>query len=198
MIILGIDPGTLVCGYGVLEVTSQNGFQVLSSGIIRFKSSDPFFLRLKILHQQFMHISATWRPDQIAFESPIFVKNPHALIKLSQARGAILTAFDESYVEKIFDYSPNLVKKTAAGFGHADKLSGQKAVEYLVGKNSFQTHDESDAILVAICHALLQPQNKNHAMISSLVSTHSNPLKKLPKTKKKYSLANAVEHKMHD
>ncbi|MEX0798036.1 MAG: crossover junction endodeoxyribonuclease RuvC, partial [Bacteriovoracaceae bacterium] len=94
------------------------------------------------------------KPEVIALESLIYVKSPQALIKLAQARGVILAACVESHQGKIFEYSPNLVKSSAVGHGHADKESVRKFLDMALGKRNYKTHDESDAVAVAFCHIM--------------------------------------------
>lgn len=113
--------------------------------------------------------------DVVAVESLIYVKSPTALIKLAQARGVMLAALiDCGFEGKIFEYSPNLVKSQTTGHGHSDKLAGQKFLDTVLGKRHYATDDESDALLVAMCHGFyqnkgIQPKkNKGRGLASSV------------------------------
>jgi crossover junction endodeoxyribonuclease RuvC len=153
LIVLAIDPGSVTAGYALLK---QEGRKIhyLNSGILKFNSSDVFLDRVKDIFEQTQNLLEVYQPDEIALESLIFVKSPTALIKLAQARGTMLAALTQKYHQKIFEYSPNLVKSTVTGHGHADKEGVQKVLTQYLGVTDFKTHDESDALAIALCHLL--------------------------------------------
>ena len=153
MIILGIDPGSLKTGWAIVE-KNQSKIKYLASGVLKFNGKLEFLDRLTDIQSQFEECLSFHKPDIIALESLIYVKSPAALIKLAQTRGVLLGCLLKNYHGKIYEYSPNLVKSTAVGHGHADKQSVQKFITMITGKSNFETDDESDAIAVAICHAL--------------------------------------------
>ena len=157
MIVLAIDPGSVTAGYALLEKQGRH-VRYITSGILKFDAKKEFLLRLKDIVTQTKALIDTHKPDQIALESLIFVKSPTALIKLAQSRGAMLGVFALDYEDKIFEYSPNLVKSTVVGHGHADKESVQKFLQTYLKISEFKTHDESDAIAIGLCH-LLQHQS---------------------------------------
>jgi crossover junction endodeoxyribonuclease RuvC len=95
-----------------------------------------------------------YQPDEVSIESLIYVKSVDALSKLAQARGAMIAAFSHTHQGKIFEYAPNLVKVSVTGHGHADKVAVDKALSMMFGKINFKTADESDALAIAVCHAL--------------------------------------------
>ncbi len=160
MIILGIDPGSRKTGYAFVEATGKK-IIYLDSGVIRFDDKKLFLDRIGDFHGKIKALVDLYSIDAIALESLIYVKSPTALIKLAQARGAMLAALHGTHAGKIFEYAPNEIKSVAAGYGHADKLSVQKAISMIVGKREYQTDDESDAVAVAICHALNGSKNSN-------------------------------------
>ena len=121
---------------------------------MKFDSKVDFLNRLAQIKSDTDSLIRELAPDEVALESLIFVKSPTALIKLAQTRGIILSAIVEKYENKIFEYSPNLVKSSAVGHGHADKDSVKKVLDMLLGKREYKTHDESDAVAVALCHIL--------------------------------------------
>ncbi len=153
MFILGIDPGSITSGWALLKSEGKK-VDYIASGILKFDSKTPFLDRLSQIKSMVNELAIELKPDEVALESLIYVKSPTALIKLAQTRGVILSCFVEKYHGKIFEYSPNLVKSTAVGHGHADKDSVQKVLDLLLGKRTYQTHDASDAVAVALCHAL--------------------------------------------
>lgn len=187
MIVLAIDPGSVTAGYALLQ---QDGRKIrhLHSGILKFNSGDEFLHRVKDIYDQTLKLVTEYEPDEIALESLIFVKSPTALIKLAQSRGTMLAALTQKYHQKIFEYSPNLVKSTVTGHGHADKEGIQKVIQQYLGITEFKSHDESDAIAIALCHLL----NKGQRILNP------GPKKKLPTKKMGNGLAASLAHKIKD
>lgn len=186
MIVLAIDPGSVTAGYALLQKEGRK-IHYLASGILKFNGKDEFLHRVKDIFDQTQSLIEKYQPDEVALESLIFVKSPTALIKLAQSRGTMLAAISQKYHEKIFEYSPNLVKSTVAGHGHADKEGIQKVLLQYLGLTNFQTHDESDAVAIALCHLL----NRGAAVQIENV--------KPKKTKKMGNgLASALAHKIKE
>lgn len=153
MIVLAIDPGSVTAGYALLQKEGRK-INYIASGILKFDSKVEFLHRVKDIFDQTEKLLSQFSPDEIALESLIFVKSPDALMKLSQSRGTMLAALSRHHHEKIFEYSPNLVKSTVTGHGHTDKLGVQKFLKQYLGVTEFKTHDESDACAIALCHLL--------------------------------------------
>jgi crossover junction endodeoxyribonuclease RuvC len=153
LIVLAIDPGSVTAGYGLLKKEGRK-IQYIASGILKFNSEDVFLHRVKDIYEQTMDLMEKYQPDEIAIESLIFVKSPTALIKLAQSRGTMLAALTQKFHQKIYEYSPNLVKSSVSGHGHADKEGIQKVLTQYLGIKEFKTHDESDALAIALCHLL--------------------------------------------
>ena len=189
MIILGIDPGSLTTGWALLKIHG-NKIHYLSSGVLKFNKETPFLERLTEIKIKAGRLMREVKPDEVAFESLIFVKSPTALIKLAQTRGVLLSEMVEKYDGRIFEYSPNLIKSTAVGHGHADKESVKKFLDMVLGKREYSTHDESDAVAIALCHAL---NRKTHL---SAASTNSKSTKKRIPKSKGGGLASALAHKI--
>jgi crossover junction endodeoxyribonuclease RuvC len=165
VIVLAIDPGSVTAGYALLKKEGRH-ISYIASGIMKFKADHEFLLRIQDIYTQTMKLIEVYNPDEVALESLIFVKSPAALIKLAQSRGAMLAALTQRYHEKIFEYSPNLVKSTVTGHGHADKEGVQKFITQYLGLTEFKSHDESDALAIALCHllsggALMQKEKKS-------------------------------------
>lgn len=154
MIVLAIDPGSVTAGYALLQKEGRK-INYLTSGILKFQGNNEFLHRVKDIYEQTQRLMDEHNPDVIAMESLIYVKSPTALMKLAQSRGAMLAALTQRYHQKIFEYSPNLVKSTVTGHGHADKEGVQKFLKHLLGISEFKTHDESDALAIALCHLLI-------------------------------------------
>lgn len=153
MIILGIDPGSRKAGFAVIEVQGKR-ITYLKSGVMKYDHVDTFIDRLGIIYKSCEDLIAEFKPNEVSIESLIYVKSIEALSKLAQARGAMVAAFSSSYQGKIFEYAPNLVKSSVTGHGHASKEAVDKALGMMFGKITFKTSDESDALAIAVCHAL--------------------------------------------
>lgn len=159
MIILGIDPGSRKAGYGVVEVNGKK-INYIASGVIKYDHINEFLERLGIIYESCDALVNHFKPDEISIEALIYVKSVEALSKLAQARGAMIAAFSKTKRGAIYEYSPNAIKASVTGHGHADKEAVDRAMNMMFGKLSFKTSDESDALAIAVCHAL----NRNMKM----------------------------------
>lgn len=184
MIVLAIDPGSVTAGYALLQKDGRK-IQYIASGILRFNNNDEFLHRVKDIYEKTSELVEKFSPDVIALESLIFVKSPTALIKLAQSRGAMLAALSHRYHQKIFEYSPNLIKATVTGHGHTDKEGIQKVIGQHLGITEFKTHDESDALAIALCHLLSEGRIMP-------------PKEKKSRPKKGNGLANALAHRLKE
>lgn len=159
MIILGIDPGSRKAGYGVVEVNGKK-INYIASGVIKYDHINEFLERLGVIYESCDALVNHFKPDEISVEALIYVKSVEALSKLAQARGAMIAAFSKTGRGFIYEYSPNAIKASVTGHGHADKEAVDRAMNMMFGKLTFKTSDESDALAVAVCHAL----NRNMKM----------------------------------
>lgn len=186
MIVLAIDPGSVTAGYALLQKEGRKIYYI-TSGVMKFNSADEFLHRVKDIYEKTFELIEKFSPDEIALESLIYVKSPTALIKLAQSRGAMLAALSQKYHQKIFEYSPNLVKSTVSGHGHADKEGIQKVIGQYLGIKVFKTHDESDALAIALCHLL------NRGVVQNLPAEKKRSRKQLGN-----GMANALAHKIKE
>ncbi|HMK65743.1 MAG TPA: crossover junction endodeoxyribonuclease RuvC [Thermodesulfobacteriota bacterium] len=149
---LGIDPGSQVTGFGVLE-KEGNRIKHVCSNFVRLTSSPspPLPLRLKQLHQALSQIIQEFRPTDLAVEKVFFAKNVHSALTLGHVRGVVLFTAVESGLE-VFEYSPLEIKKAVTGYGRADKKQVQEMVKLLLGIPASQNQDISDALAAGICH----------------------------------------------
>ncbi len=156
MLFLGIDPGSRKAGYGLIKKEGRK-FHYVDSGSLRYDKVPSFLDRLGLIYESCEEIIKKYEPDEIAIESLIYVKSVPSLAKLAQARGAMVAAFMKTHQQKVFEYSPNLVKSTVSGHGHANKESIDKSLKLVLGQDlDFKSHDESDALAIALCHALMR------------------------------------------
>ena len=151
MIILGIDPGSLVTGYGVIEASSGR-LAWVASGEIQNNGRTPMPLRLKKIFETLGGIIDSYHPDEFAIETAFYGKNAQSALKLGHARGAAMLA---AVIRELptHEYSPREVKKAVTGNGSASKEQVQYMVKSLLNlKASPRFYDTTDALAVAICH----------------------------------------------
>jgi|TARA_Y100000748_G_C15452128_1_gene471382 crossover junction endodeoxyribonuclease RuvC len=159
LLILGIDPGSITTGWALLK-SKGNKVYYVASGVLRFDQKKDFMSRLGEIKQKSQDLIEQLQPDQVVLESLIYVKSPTALMKLAQTRGVILSNLVQKYENKIFEYSPNFVKSVSVGHGHADKQSVKKFLDMMLGARDYATHDESDAVAIALCHIVAAGNEK--------------------------------------
>ena len=177
MLILGIDPGSLKIGYALIE-TSGKSFFYRSSGVLSFKGQHSFLERLGIIYHECKDIIKKFEPDEIAFESLIYVKGVTSLTKLAQARGAIVAACMTDSKKVLFEYSPNEIKSTVTGYGHSDKAAIYKTIQLIFSNDIVcKTDDESDAIAIAITHAILRDSLLNKAKARNVLSLRNDRIR---------------------
>ena len=148
--VLGLDPGSRITGYGVIE-TTPDGARYIASGAIRAGNGD-FTRRLQDIYQGVAAIVAEHRPGEIAIERVFIHRNPDSALKLGQARGAALSATFGG-TARLYEYSPREVKLGIVGTGAADKEQVLKMVCALLGLEGRLGHDAADALALALCHA---------------------------------------------
>lgn len=152
MRILGIDPGTLRTGFGIIDVR-QNAFLAFEYGCIKNSSKSPLAQRFSKIFNQLCEIIQRTRPDCAAIETMFYCKNPMSAIKLGEARGIAILASAQNGLG-IYEYEPRRVKQAVVGFGAAHKSQVGKMVIQLLGLKDFKgVEDITDALAVAICHA---------------------------------------------
>ena len=151
-IVLGIDPGTAITGYGVVGRTADDAFVLLACGVIRTAAETPMAQRLLELHTDLRALIAEFKPDVMAVEKLFFGRNVTTAITVGQARGAILLAAALAGLE-IAEYTPAEIKQAVSGYGNADKQQIQQMVQYLLNLDDIPRPDDAaDGVAVALCH----------------------------------------------
>ncbi|SJM91243.1 crossover junction endodeoxyribonuclease RuvC [Crenothrix polyspora] len=153
MRILGIDPGSRLTGYGVIEQTG-NRYKYIASGCIRIEA-EYFPDRLKQIFDGVAQLVQTYRPEQMAIEQVFMHKNADSALKLGQARGAAICAVQLTNVP-VFEYAARQIKQALVGKGSADKLQVQHMVKILLNIQGDIQIDASDALGISLCHAHYQ------------------------------------------
>lgn len=150
MIVLGIDPGSRITGYGLVEKVGNRLVHVDNGAIFTDTAAD-FPGRLKKIFDGLREIIAQYRPEQVAIENIFFSTNPQSALKLGQARGAAIVAAVHCGLP-VAEYSALQVKQAVVGQGKAEKEQVQKMIKALLGLPEIAQADASDALAVAICH----------------------------------------------
>lgn len=150
-IILGIDPGTLIMGYGVIRV-SGNKITLLEMDVLKLSSKKDNHARLQLIHEKVCHIIQQHQPDYFAIEAPFFGKNVQSMLKLGRAQGVAIAAAMSAGLE-VTEYSPKKVKQSITGNGNADKEQVFKMLQRILAfKETPKYYDATDALAVAMCH----------------------------------------------
>ncbi|HCV42836.1 MAG TPA: crossover junction endodeoxyribonuclease RuvC [Bacteroidetes bacterium] len=171
-IILGVDPGTLITGYGIV-MRSRNAIRLLGCGTVRNAATASMPLRLKKIYTELSSVIQKYHPDELAIESAFYGKNAQSALKLGHARGVAILAAVESEIPTT-EYSPREVKKAVVGNGSASKEQVQYMIKSMLHLPSAKMlHDTSDAIAIAVCHLhrLVTPTSK-HKDWKSFVTAH--------------------------
>jgi crossover junction endodeoxyribonuclease RuvC len=153
MRILGIDPGSRITGYGVIE-SSLHGYKYIASGSIRIKV-DYFPDRLKQIFDGMLEVVERYQPEQMAIEQVFMHKNADSALKLGQARGAAICAV-QTVGLPVFEYAARQVKQAVVGKGSAEKAQVQHMVKILLNIQGDLQVDAGDALGISICHAHYQ------------------------------------------
>ena len=157
MKVLGIDPGSRITGYGVVELLG-NRLKYIDSGVIRTKEKT-FIKRLMIIFNEIEKIMDQHCPDEVAIENVFMHRNADSALKLGQAKAAAICGTFKKGV-RVFEYSAREVKLAVVGTGAAEKGQVQDMVKLILAiKNQELKLDESDALAIAICHAHSHPIN---------------------------------------
>jgi crossover junction endodeoxyribonuclease RuvC len=151
MLILGVDPGTAITGYGLVGGEGDE-LTLEGYGVITTSSDSPLPQRLQILYQELRGLIARYRPTAVAIEELFFSRNVRTALAVGQARGIALLAAAEAGLP-VHEYTPLQVKQAVVGYGRATKDQVQQMVRMLLGLDFVpQPDDAADAIAVAICH----------------------------------------------
>jgi crossover junction endodeoxyribonuclease RuvC len=151
-VILGIDPGTLFMGFGLIAVR-KNSVSLLEMGVLRLAREKDHAERLKLIYIKIAELIHKHKPSAAAIEAPFFGKNVQSMLKLGRAQGVAIAAATVNGLEA-FEYSPNKVKQSITGRGHATKEQVWEMLRQTMGlQNEIpELLDATDALAVALCH----------------------------------------------
>lgn len=152
MIILGIDPGYAIVGYGVIKYEA-NRFSVLDYGAITTSAGMPFVERLETIYNDLNMIFRKYQPQAMAIEKLFYNTNAKTVIDVAQARGVTVLAARQNKAD-IFEYTPLQVKQSVVGYGRAEKKQVQEMTRVILNLEKVPKPDDTaDALAMAICHA---------------------------------------------
>lgn len=161
-VILGIDPGTNLMGYGVLHIIDSKP-TVVTLGVIDLRKYSNHYLKLGHIHERVQGIIESYLPDEVAIEAPFFGKNVQSMLKLGRAQGVAMAAALEKEVP-IFEYAPLKIKMSITGNGNASKeqVAGMlQRILKIPQESMLPQLDATDGLAAALCHHL---QSKNPVM----------------------------------
>jgi crossover junction endodeoxyribonuclease RuvC len=150
MLVLGVDPGSLTTGYGLVKKQRQRLIYA-GGGKISPPSSLPFMRRIHHIFESLVHIIDTHQPDEMSIEDIFFAKNVKSALKIGHVRGAALVAAAQCDLT-VFEYTPLQIKQSVVGYGRATKEQVRAMVKLILELEIPLSFDTSDALAIAICH----------------------------------------------
>jgi crossover junction endodeoxyribonuclease RuvC len=150
--VLGIDPGTSVTGWGVVEPAGA-AFRCVASGTVGLPGRLPLGERLRRIYLMVEQLCRAYAPIAVALEKAFVAHNVQSAFRLGEARGAVLIAAAEARLP-VFEYAPAQVKLTVVGYGRADKRQMVRGVALRLGMPRAEQADEADALALALCHLI--------------------------------------------
>ena len=160
-IILGVDPGTMVMGYGLV---SQKGktLSIIRMGVLKLGKLDSQALKLKNIFERMLEIVEEYKPDEMAIEAPFYGKNVQSMLKLGRAQGVAMAAALYRDIP-IFEYAPRTIKQTITGNGSASKEQVSKMLQAMLRFGEMPKYfDATDALAAAVCHYLDKGKDVNY------------------------------------
>jgi crossover junction endodeoxyribonuclease RuvC len=150
-IILGIDPGTRIMGYGIIGCTGKN-YQLISLGVVHLEKLDDHAVRLKTIFDRTSALIEGFQPDEMAIEAPFYGKNVQSMLKLGRAQGVAIAAALQKSIP-VSEYSPRKIKQSITGNGNASKEQVAALLEQMMTFESLGKNlDATDGLAVALCH----------------------------------------------
>ena len=150
-IILGIDPGTTIMGYGLIHIKGKN-MELMQMGVLHLSKLSSHELKLKQIFERTLAMIDEYKPDELAVEAPFFGKNVQSMLKLGRAQGVAMAAGLYRDIP-IFEYSPKKIKKSITGNGNASKEQVAAMLKSLLTIKEMPKHlDATDGLAAAVCH----------------------------------------------
>lgn len=179
-IILGIDPGTTIMGFGLIKIEGKS-MKILQLNELQLKKYNDHYLKLKLIFERTIELIDTFKPDEIAIEAPFFGKNVQSMLKLGRAQGVAMAAGLSREIP-ITEYSPKKIKMSITGNGNASKEQVAKMLQSLLKLKELPKNlDSTDGLAAAVCHfynAGKINSGKSYSGWSSFVKQNKNRVKK--------------------
>ena len=163
MRILGIDPGTGIMGFGVVDVDTRGGYTLVDAGVITTPAHTPHDVRLEDIFHSLQEIIASTKPEVCSIEKLFFMRNITTAMSVAEARGVALLCARLNKIP-IYEYTPMQIKQVATGYGRADKKQVQEMVRVHLGLREVPKPDDcADALAAAITHAMMSRAERSRA-----------------------------------
>lgn len=177
-IILGIDPGTTVMGYGIIS-TKGSKMTLISHGVLKLDKVDDHALKLKKIFEKVIMLIESYHPDELAIEAPFYGKNVQSMLKLGRAQGVAISAALSREIPYT-EYAPKRIKQAITGNGAASKEQVAKMIQTLLSLNQLPDYlDATDGLAAAVCHGFQFGKAMPVAFTSWKAFLAKNPSKKL-------------------
>ena len=150
MLVLGVDPGSIITGYGLVK-KQDNKLIYVAGGKISMPHSRPFHQRIYNIFQSLTEVIEKYHPMEMTIEDVFFSKNVKSALKIGHVRGAAMVAAIQCGL-KVFEYTPLQIKQSVVGYGRATKEQVRAMVKLILKLNSSLSLDTADALAIAICH----------------------------------------------
>ncbi len=160
-IILGLDPGTNIMGYGLIQL-SKNNLELIQYGVLNLQKQSDHTIKLKLIFESVNKLIKEYKPDEISIESPFFGKNVQSMLKLGRAQGVAMVAGKINGI-KITEYAPRKIKQSVTGNGNASKEQLSQMIKKILKLkgNINKKYDAMDALGAAICHCYQKSNNES-------------------------------------
>lgn len=179
-IILGIDPGTTIMGFGLIKIVEKK-MEFMQLNELLLKKYDDHYLKLKLIFERTVELIDTFHPDEIAIEAPFFGKNVQSMLKLGRAQGVAMAAGLSREVP-ITEYSPKKIKMAITGNGNASKEQVAKMLQSVLALKELPKNlDSTDGLAAAVCHYYNQGRveiGKSYSGWSAFVKQNEGRVKK--------------------
>lgn len=178
-IILGVDPGTNIMGYGLIHV-KNNQMELIYFGVLHLAKYDDYALKLKHIFNRTTQLIEEYKPDEFAVEAPFYGKNVQSMLKLGRAQGVAMAAALNHDIP-IFEYFPKRIKQSITGNGNASKEQVARMLQTLLKFSEVPKHlDATDGLAAAVCHYFERGKDAksggNHSSWKSFIN--ANPKRK--------------------
>lgn len=163
--IIGIDPGTTILGYAIIDILTPNDLRIQSVGVVQLQKYEDHYLKLKKIFEKVSFLIETYRPSEMAIEAPFYGENVQSMLKLGRAQGVAIAAAALKDI-LIMEYSPRKIKQSITGNGNASKEQVAAMLKNMLQLDAMPSYfDATDALGVAVCHHLQNrlPMSKNQS-----------------------------------